>query len=76
MIVGCYDMHLYCRHESLPFVYVMDYEPCPKGHHRNDEFPHQYSGKTEADCKRQARAEGWKFSTGDATCPRCSGVAK
>lgn len=72
MITGCYDMHLYCRHENLPLSYVMDYEDCPLGHHRYGEFPHQFTGRTEGDCKAQARKRGWKFSKGDATCPRCA----
>ena len=71
MIVGCYDMHLYCRHDR-PVSYVQEYQPVPLGHHRHGEFPHQFTGRTDADCRRKARASGWVFSNGDATCPRCA----
>ena len=71
MIVGGYSLDLYCVHEKLPVAYQSRAESCPPGHHWWDEFPHEYYGNTERECKRQARKSGWKFINGDAVCPRC-----
>ena len=55
---GCYTLNCYCDHENPD--------------HRWNEFPHQYTGQTEGQCKKQARSQGWRFhSDGTATCPKC-----
>ncbi len=64
MIVGCYTMDLYCAnwHDKDPSTCVgvsPGYAP-------------QFTGQTEAQCKRQARKAGWKFSRWDAICPACA----
>lgn len=70
MIAGGYDLHLYCRHEKLPVVHTDD---VPKGSHRLCEFPHEFYGRSESDCKNQARQSGSVFNRdGEVTCPRCA----
>lgn len=77
VIVGCYTLDLYCQHR-WPEGCTFDerhyhYEPgagaLPDG---------QFTGRTYAECKRNALARGWKFHrrTGegdvDVTCPVCA----
>lgn len=59
MMVGCYTLDLYCDRDSL--------------RHKYGEFPHQYTGKTESSCRRQARLDGWRLNlrTGTDICPAC-----
>jgi hypothetical protein len=69
MIVGCYDMHLYC-----------DGEGCKTWSKYVEAFLDQvaegeYSGRTAADCIRQAKKHGWRFNMrGQCKCKRCVGV--
>lgn len=73
MIVGCYDMHLYCRNEDAETFEPLPGRTEPAGPwHRYAEFPHQFTGRNERECKAAARRRGWRFSSGDATCPRCA----
>lgn len=74
MIVGCYSLHLYCVYDELPTWYHHEHgdEPVPFGFHAYREFPAEFDGRTEAECKRQARKRGWKFRDGDVLCPRCA----
>lgn len=61
MIVGCYDLHLYC-----------DY-PDDSWQHRANE-PTQFTGRTFTQAKGEAVAAGWKFSGGRhgrVLCPTC-----
>ena len=68
MIVGCYSMHLYCDKSSIAPGEVYD----DLGHIYH-EFPHEFSGRTEAECKKSARERGWKFTgAGEAHCPKCT----
>ena len=62
MIVGCYSMDLYC-----------DFGPHPIGY----DFPHQFTGRTEAECFRNSKKRGWKIYPAQrkAKCPRCAGEA-
>jgi hypothetical protein len=66
-IVGCYTMDLYClretcEREKLANTFRPAVQPCP----------HQFTGQTEAQCRREARRVGWRFSKGDVTCPHCA----
>lgn len=59
MIVGCYSLHLYC-----------DFDRHEKDTHT---FPHEFTGRTEGECFKDARSKGWKIYPKDdkAKCPRC-----
>ena len=68
MQVGCYSLDLYCG---------SDYSSGTNdGIHEHGEFPHQYTGPNGRDCKKQARADGWKLtrrgSEGEDLCPKCA----
>lgn len=58
MVVGCYTMDLYCDYTG----------PC-----RWSDFPSQYTGRTESECLRGARLDGWRFHGRPklARCPKC-----
>ena len=49
MIVGCYSMHLYCEQEQCP----------ANGALRGVYTPTEFSGRTRAECTREARRDGW-----------------
>jgi hypothetical protein len=61
MIVGCYSVDLYCDYENMNHFW----HSCPP----------QFTGETEAECLRDARRCGWRFSRGKrprlAKCPEC-----
>lgn len=61
MIVGGYDLQLYCDRESPAHGYK--------------EFPHQFSSEFGHRARRNARRAGWKLNLRDGTaiCPKCSG---
>ena len=66
MIAACYSMDLYCRNNIPNRGESVD---ARKPHHNE---PAQYTGRTFAECKREAQAAGWLFSRdGDVTCPKC-----
>lgn len=74
MIVGCYDLHLYCRND-LPKYY--DSGPVPIGYHAWDGQPDQYTGATLAEAKAASKKRGWTWQRdGDVTCPLCNRKAK
>lgn len=60
MIVGCYDMHLYC-----------DF-PDDSWEHRSDE-PAQFTERTFTSSKREAIRRGWRFHSDRerVICPAC-----
>jgi hypothetical protein len=59
MIVGCYDMQLYC-----------DNTEAHQGYGENE--PAEFTGETAAGCRRQARKAGWRFTQdGRVFCRRC-----
>ena len=64
MIVGCYTLHLYCD-DPTHFARRND-RPW-----RESSLDAEFTGNTETDCKRQARAKGWKFKADECTCPYC-----
>lgn len=71
MIVGGYDLHLYCEHETLPHYFGQG--SVPKGYHAPSEFPHEFQGGSKAECNAAARKRGWTFRRdGTVVCPRCS----
>jgi hypothetical protein len=41
--------------------------------HEYDEFPHQFTGHTEGQCFKEARAKGWLIGKERQLCPKCSG---
>lgn len=49
-IVGCYSMDLYCDHPEH-CKYSGDVWP----------FPSVYSGRSESECLRNAKKDGWKI---------------
>lgn len=63
MEVSGYTMDLYCDHEKhgdLPYVL--------------QRYGGQFTGETNASCKRDAKALGWIFRCeGERICPFCSG---
>lgn len=64
MIVGGYDLHLYCRYTDChPAAYNPDVKVQSKA---------EFHGPNEAACRRQARARGWVFNNdSDVTCYHC-----
>lgn len=72
MIVGCYSMHLYCdTGNDEPGMPGDNGNPTP--HDYRDEGNAEFTGRTEADCIRQAKALGWRFTRNKrAICPRCN----
>lgn len=62
MIVGCYTLDLYC-----------DTPDCSHNT-RLGWIPDTYTGQTEGQCNKQARADGWKIKRkeGKAYCPDCN----
>lgn len=70
MIVGCYTLDLYCRY----------WEDQPRGVsafcNTNFDWNHkifQYTGRTRAECLREARKDGWlvNLKTRKCICPEC-----
>lgn len=60
MIVGCYTLDLYCdvTYRKHPWDY---------------RFPHQFTGETFGECKKQAQRYGWIFHRNSTvTCPHCA----
>lgn len=58
MEVSSYAMDLYCDIDNPQHLY--------------NEFPHSFTGETNAECKKQARKRGWKFKKdGTVVCPKC-----
>jgi hypothetical protein len=62
MIVGCFQLDLYCDYEN--------------GNHAFKAFPVTYTGETRSRCMQQARNSGWTFWKVEgelkARCPLCS----
>ncbi len=63
MKVGCYTLDLYCDNRT-------DAYPDPP--HKHDEFPHVFTGRTEASCLRLAVSRGWKITRSKEICPSCA----
>lgn len=67
MILGSYDLVLYCRYSSVS-----------KNSGKFDASHYQkhgeFGGSSQRDAKRQARKAGWVFSRGDVTCPKCAAL--
>lgn len=66
MIVGCYCLDLYCHNR-----------PCKSGPtvsttvHSDGAFG-QYTGRSEREAKKEARADGWVFLRHECYCGPCS----
>lgn len=59
MEAKCYTLDIYCDAKNAA--------------HGRQEFPHQFTGRTYTDCKRQAKRRGWRFRRDDRQlCPRCN----
>ena len=70
MISSCYTMDLYCRHSAYTKT-GMSYADEMKLH-SHAEFPHEFTGETFGQCKKQAQKRGWVFNKdGEITCPKC-----
>lgn len=70
MIVGGYDLHLYCANgtmgdSSRPSSCVV------RETYSWEDGSHQFAGPDKRDCMKQARAAGWRFRKGDCVCPAC-----
>lgn len=57
MEVGCYTMDLYCDCDVK---------------HEYRAFPHQFFGSTRAQCAREAKKSGWKWTNKSLSCPSCT----
>jgi len=69
MIVGAYSLHLYCDNGNSEPDCVGPKEI--SGHDYSDPGFAEFTGQTEAECKKKARRRGWKFTRdGRALCPR------
>jgi hypothetical protein len=68
MIVSCYSMDLYrvniptgvWKHDDMTYGYGTG----------------QFIGRTEGECKGEARRKGWRFVGGDVICPHCVKAGK
>jgi hypothetical protein len=66
MVVGGYELHLYC-----------DYPDDTYAHRGSGQFPGpgfgEFSGDKGSECRRDARQSGWKIEKGEmrALCPMC-----
>jgi hypothetical protein len=62
MIVGCYDLNLYCD------------EPGHKPRPAQDGADAEYCAETGGECRRDARKAGWKLQMRNsrAICPTCA----
>jgi hypothetical protein len=73
VIVGCYTLDLYCA-SPAHVSSGTSFGPCvgkgAEGTFGNHQ-PTQYTGRTEGECKKIARRDGWKFKNGDCFCPDC-----
>lgn len=72
-IVGCYTLDLYC---DTGGTYG---EGCPHKYGGLNgviqQYPAQFTGRTEGDCIKQAKGLGWKIRAGKAYCPKCAALA-
>lgn len=60
MIAGCYLLHLYCD-SGLDHTWA-----------EMSKFPHEYTAETGAECRKEAKAAGWKLNPDrTAICPKC-----
>lgn len=67
MIVGGYTLDLYCRNGR-----VSEGKGCKHPGERGMEAAvGQFTGQTEREARKAARAAGWRFSIDDVTCPYC-----
>ena len=72
MIVGCYSVHLYCDGEGhegflIDGAYMVK---SPDGEYVG--VAHEFAGKNERECLRQAREVGWRITRDRETfCPFC-----
>lgn len=73
MIVGCYSMHLYCDTGNTEAGMPGD-DGNTTPHDWERPGTAEFTGTSEADCKRQAVALGWRFTRDRrAICPMCNG---
>jgi hypothetical protein len=68
MIVGCYTLDLYCDGDP-----ECPKSRCIKGSTQNYP-PAQYTAENGADCRRQARRDGWilNMKEGTTVCRACA----
>ena len=67
MIVGCYCMDLYCDSPETDDLHKFPWNG-----------PSQFTGHTEGECLKQARAHGWTFNREKTLtfCPNCTKNSK
>lgn len=74
MIIGCYDMHLYCDAGNAEPGYLDDGKSYEDRLHGFEEGSGEFTGQTESGCKRSARRAGWVFAKdGRVFCYKHSG---
>lgn len=70
---ACYTMALYCDAVLPTISGCVAGQVCEPGkQHIYKEFPHDFTGRTYADVKRQAMRLGWKWTARGHLCPRCA----
>lgn len=63
MQVSCQTLHVYC-----------DAPDCPKPWEGGIDQPGTFTGETAGECRKEARAAGWRLRTGEPDlCPVCNG---
>lgn len=64
MIVGGYELHLYCEGRTCA-----ELAPLGLGRKRH---PGQFGGRNERAARKEARAAGWRFKGGECYCKECA----
>ncbi len=71
MIVGGYTLDLYCDGDYPGHAHGwIDIEDVNRG-----TFPVQFVGRSERECKAEARKHGWRLRNSKVLCPMCKKYA-
>lgn len=60
MRVGCYTLHIYCQVEG-----------CERNDYHSPSRPGEYTGRTQAECLREARKDGWVLMNHGKKVEKC-----
>lgn len=73
MIVGAYTLDLYCDHPEHNGFILSSGKMLVLFNGKQVELAHQFVGRTERYCRKQARKAGWVFKRGrEVVCPFCT----
>lgn len=73
MIVSGYTMHLYCDDEKHEGFQSSISGQKVRINGKWEQLQDEFAGKTEQDCRKQAKAIGWVFLRGKRViCPICA----